>query len=79
MRYVDLFRAARQIRVIAANEAEVIKMICSGISRVAGNTLELVQPAPAHVIAGWLGAAPRDPHYLLPSSEPKPPSSVPGR
>lgn len=79
MRHVDLLRAARQIRVIAANEAEVIKMICSGVSRVAGNTLELVQPAPPHMIASWLGAAPRDPNYLLPSYPPKPPSSQPGR
>jgi hypothetical protein len=75
MKYVDLFRAARQIRVIAANKTEVTRMICSGISRMAGNTLEMVQPAPAHVIAGWLGAAPRDPQYLMRSPQPKPTSS----
>lgn len=79
MGHLDLFRAARRIRIITANKAEVVKMICSGVSRMAGNSLELVQPAPAHVIAGWLGSAPRDPYYLLPSSQPKPPSSQPGR
>ena len=55
--------AAAVMAIIQKQRALVDRCIQQGVQRAGG---DLVKPAPAHAIAGFLGLAPKDPSYKAP-------------
>lgn len=58
--------AAKVMGTIQKHRAMVDACIKDGVDRSTGAGVERVRPAPAHVIAGFLGLAPPDPAYVRP-------------
>lgn len=51
------------LQTILKSEFLVKSWISRGVTRDTGGNPEVVKPAPAHVIAGWLGFLPKDPAF----------------
>jgi len=55
--------AQEVLATIMASEFLIRSAIRSGAQMTNNGNTELVKPAPAHAIAGWIGLLPKDPRY----------------